>query len=120
MALVADFRVVNDAARKVRAGENAVFACEIPPNLSHGGQQPKSLLLVKFRTDRAVGLSWEIYLNGALLLATSGSGSSVMTTVEAFEANIMLRGENELEVRVTQGEGALWIADTVLHYHITI
>ena len=78
------------------------------------------MILVKFDLEGASGLTWTLSLNGTLLLRTSGSGSDLITTMEAFDAQLLLAGENLVEIRVTQGVGAVKIGDIVVHYHITI
>jgi len=120
MPRVADFRVVNDHPRRLVAGEEAEFACEIPPNVSHSSGDPKSYVLLKFKLEGASALSWELRLGGKTLLITSGSGSNLITTTEAFEASLLLPGENTFTVRVTQGIGAIRIEDMVVHFHTTI
>lgn len=120
MARVADFRVVNDENRRLEAGQKLHRVCEIPPNLAHQGTDPQSVVFVKFNLEGASGLTWELRINGSLVLTTSGSGSDLITTMEAFDASVLLTGENHFEFRVTKGLGAVKVEDVTVHYHVEV
>src|SRR5688572_3453372 len=107
MPLAADFRVINDAGHRLVTGQQVGFACEIPSNLNRAEAQPQSVLFVKFSLEGASALTWELHLNGSLLLTFSGSGSDLITTMEAFDATRLLPGENQVQVHVTHGLGAV-------------
>jgi hypothetical protein len=118
MPLAGDFRVVNDAPHKLVAGQEATFTCDIPPHIDRADASLKSVILVKFSLEGASALTWELSLNGSLLLTFSGSGSDLITTIEAFDSHLLLAGENQVRIRATHGLGAVKIADTVVHYHV--
>lgn len=120
MPIVGDFRVVNDLPHKLTAGQQFSVAFEIPPNLCRTGEQPRSVILVKFALEGASALTWELHLNGATLFTFSGSGSNLLTTMEAFSASRLLVGENQVEVKATHGMGAVKVADIVVNYHVQI
>ena len=83
MPLAADFRVVNDVPHKLAPGQQIDFCCEIPPNLSRSDARAQSVIFVKFNLEGASGLTWELYLNGSLLLTPGGSGNDLILTMEA-------------------------------------
>ena len=120
MPRVADFRIFNDRVRRLEPGNSVELTCEIPPILCHSSQDPQSYVCLKFKLEGASGLLWELHLNGTLLLRTAGSGSNLLTTIEAFDPQLLLPGENTFDIRVKQGLGAVHIEDAVVHYHIEI
>lgn len=120
MAIAADFRVIDHVAGKLGSGEAHAFPFDIPTNVNRGGGQPKNVLLVKYFLEGASALTWELYLNGTRLLESSGSGSHLLMTMEAFDPNLLLPGENQIEIKVTHGLGSLRIGDTMVNFHVTV
>ena len=120
MPIAADFRVINDVAHKLEPDRPFVCNFELPMNVARGGDQPRSVLLVKYFLEGASGLTWELCLNGSRLFESSGSGSHLSLTMEAFDAHLLLPGENHIEISWKQGLGVVRIADTVVNYHINI
>lgn len=120
MKIVADFRVINDFAIELTAEKPLQFNFEIPGNLARGGDQSKSAILVKYFLEGASALTWDISLNATRLLESSGSGSHLLMNMEAFEANLLLPGENCVEIRWLRGLGIVRIADMMINYHVTI
>jgi hypothetical protein len=117
MPIVADFRVANDALRHLSVGADAAFTFEAPETLCRD-LHPQGLVLVKYHFEAASALKWELFLNGSLVLWAQGSGTSVHTTFEVFDAKLLHPGLNQVSVRVAGGIGRLGIADLVLHYHV--
>ena len=120
MPIAADFRVINDLAHKLEPSKPLTYNFELPLNVARGGDQPRSVLLVKYFLEGASGLTWELCLNGSRLFESSGSGSQLLLTMEAFDAHLLLPGENQVEIRWKQGVGVVRIADTVVNYHINL
>ena len=120
MAIAADFRVIDHVAGKLASGEAHTFKLDIPANVIRGGGQPKSVMLVKYFLEGASALTWELLLNGTRLLESSGSGSHLLMTMEAFDSNLLLAGENQIEIKVTHGLGTLRIGDTMVNFHVNI
>jgi len=120
MSLVADFRVFNDHSQHLKAGQQTVFRVEIPVNLDHTADSSKSVVYLKYSLEGASSLKWELFLNGTLLLWTTSSGSKISMTMEAFEAKLLLPGENEFVFRVPSGTGTVRVADATVHYHVNV
>ena len=118
MSVAADFRVINDVAHKLGPGENHRCTFDIPNHVSRGGGQPQNVLLIKYFLEGASALTWELHLNGTRLMESSGSGSHLLMTMEAFDANLLLPGENQIEIQVTHGLGTVRIADMVVNFHV--
>lgn len=120
MPIAADFRVINDFAHKLEPDKPLSYNFDLPSNLLRGGDQPRSVILVKYFLEGASALTWELCLNGSRLFESSGSGSHLLMNMEAFDANLLLPGENQVEIRLTHGLGTIRIADMVVNYHVTI
>lgn len=120
MNVAADFRVINDPAHKLEEGKPLKFTFEIPATVARGGDQPQSVLMVKYFLEGASGLSWELLLNGTQLIETSGSGSHLSLNMEAFDAHLLVSGENQVEVRRLHGLGTVRIGDMVVHFHVNV
>jgi hypothetical protein len=120
MPIAADFRVINGSAQKLEPGKPLTYNFELPSNVARGGDQTRCVLLVKYFLEGASGLTWELCLNGSRLFESSGSGSHLLLTMEAFDAHRLLPGDNQVEIRWKQGLGVVRIADTVVNYHINI
>jgi hypothetical protein len=41
-------------------------------------------------------------------------------TMEAFDATLLLPGENRVEIRLVHGLGTIRIADMVVHFHVNV
>jgi hypothetical protein len=120
MPMVGDFRVINDLAHKVDVGETLRFTFDVPGNVSRGGGQPQIVMFVKYFLEGASALTWGLYLNGSRLMENSGSGSHLLMAMEAFDANLLLPGENLVEIKVTHGLGVIRIADMMVHFHVNL
>jgi hypothetical protein len=120
MSIAADFRVINARAHKLETDKPLRYPFEVPGHVARGGDQPQSVILVKYFLEGASALTWELYLNGTRLLANSGSGSHLLMTMEAFDATLLLPGENRVEIRWVHGLGTIRIADMVVHFHVNV
>ncbi len=120
MPLAADFRVIKDLVDLLEVERPLQFHFDTPINQARGGGQPQSYLLVKYFLEGASALTWELTLNGTRLFESSGSGSHLLVNMEAFDANLLLPGENQVELRVIRGFGVIRVADMVVHYHVTV
>jgi len=120
MPLVADFRVVNDLTRRIKAGEDVSFTFDAPSNVYRDDMEPKSYIALKYQLEAAGALRLELFVNGTSVLWTRGSGSEIHTTFEAFQATLLRPGQNTVAVRATEGSGSAGIADIVVHYHVHV
>jgi hypothetical protein len=118
MPTAADFRVINDLARSLTPAEPLTFRFDVPASLARGPREPQSVLLVKYFLEGASALTFEVSLNGTRLSENSGSGSHLLLNMEAFDAQLLLPGENQLDVRFLRGLGVIRIADMVVHFRI--
>jgi hypothetical protein len=120
MHAAADFRVINALPHKLEPGKPLSYTFDLPSNLARGSGQTQSVILVKYFLEGASALTWELCLNGSRLFESSGSGSHLLMNMEAFDANLLLPGENQIEIRLKQGLGVVRIADMVVNYHINL
>jgi hypothetical protein len=120
MPIAADFRVINALAHKLEAEKPLSYTFAVPSHLARGGDQPQSVILIKYFLEGASALTWELHLNGSRLLQNSGSGSHLLMTMEAFDSNLLLPGENRVDIRLTHGLGTIRIADMVIHFHVSL
>jgi hypothetical protein len=67
MPMAADFRVINNLSHKLESEKPLTCDFVLPLNLSRGGDQPQSVLLVKYFLEGASALTWELCLNGSLV-----------------------------------------------------
>ena len=118
MPTAADFRVVQDKVHHLTLERPLVCHFEMPPNLSRAPSDPQCVLLTKYFLEGASGLTWKLSLNGTPLFESSGSGSHLLLNMEAFDANVLLPGENLIECRLIRGLGVIRIADMVVHFRV--
>lgn len=120
MPTVADFRAVHDTVHHLSLERPLVCRFEMPPHLARTAGEPQCVLLVKYFLEGASALTWELLLNGTRLFESSGSGSHLLMNMEAFDANVLLPGENVIECRFIRGLGTIRIADMVVHFRVAL
>ncbi len=114
MARIADYSIIRDGKFTIRTGGDIDrdFNFNLV-NTAHLGSR-SILAFVLFVKSNARNLKFEVKINGSKQLFYTFTGFQLNTLHEVVSANTLKHGANNIEFRITGGQGTFQFGDVVL------
>ncbi len=121
MPIVGDFKVIHDGVQQLEAGDDAVFAFELPAHLYCEAARPRAYVVFDFYLSKTSRLVFELTINGNEIDSYTGmNGTQLGHNMELIHSDWLKPGRNEFSINVEQGEGVLHLYEMVINFHVEI
>ncbi|MCB2189830.1 MAG: hypothetical protein KQJ78_25740 [Deltaproteobacteria bacterium] len=121
MPIVGDFKVIHDGVQQLEAGDEVVFAFDLPEHLYNKAARPRGYVVFDYYLSKASRLVFYLNINGNEIDAFTGmNGTQLGHNMELIHSDWLKPGRNEFNISVEQGEGVLHLYETVINFHVEI
>lgn len=121
MPIVGNFKVIHDGVRQLEAGDEVVFAFDLPGHLYNKSVRPRGYVVFDYYLSKASRLVFHLHINGKEIDSYTGmSGTQLGHNMELVHSDWLRAGRNEFGISVEQGEGVLHLYEMVLNFHVEI